>query len=358
MATITLAPPPFAVGIDDQRVPDWRYHRVRALLNEEDEKSGSDDMFVREAVTFIHRYETIDGPTEAIRQRQRRRKLLVKNPGLFQAWELFLGVMTGEQGATPTHGETEQREPGLTQMMLEACVLANMPSEKIALRCSLKPDTVIWYERLFYDVRSRLKNKDWVRMTLIGPVYGGGSRDMTFEKAIKYWAYNAGERVLEDVSSAYDDSVRVPAKGQSLRGFYREHFESGLARRSASSVGNVFANNHNYLQMYELMVSIINQQRQALLRTGADVSGGPGGDYQECMLAFIQSFQLHTGREGLPFYQPPLLRDGAVEPRVDQQLQAAGDPTQNAMLQGMLERELNRPQIREEDHAEKNDAGD
>jgi hypothetical protein len=77
---------------------------------------------------------------------------------------------------------------------------------------------------------------------------------------------------------------------------------------------------------------------------GADAGDVHTTEYLENMRAFVEGFQIHTGREG-QIRMAPLNPTAAIEPRVSDLMRVAGDPEATAELKAALERPLNRKKI-------------
>jgi hypothetical protein len=77
---------------------------------------------------------------------------------------------------------------------VEARIVAGQSDEQIAALCSLSPETVQWYEALFWRIRDRLSARDWIAARVIGLRSG-----FTREQMGRLWcayAYSAGPIVL------------------------------------------------------------------------------------------------------------------------------------------------------------------
>ena len=83
----------------------------------------------------------------------------------------------------------------------QALLLAGLGDEEVAARCRLVPETVHWFETVFFNIRGHLHARDWVAC-LIGP---GLWRGFTKTEVGRLWmafGFYAGVRALDVVVAA------------------------------------------------------------------------------------------------------------------------------------------------------------
>lgn len=336
-----LAPSPdYRLDRDPRRAPDWRYQRVRELLARPSvqRRLHREEKYVAEAARFIGRYQEAAGGSDEEKRAYRQRRIYPTNPELWSAWELFLGIVPGA-AVDDTREVSVLDDPdrfGL-RTVIEARVLAGMSPRQIGERSCLWEGTVIWYERLFYDVRTRLKYGDWVRMHLIGVIFGLGPSEMTFEKALKHFAYEAGPHVLEELLSDYDAAVTPPPAGTSRANYWGQQLLASAIRRCAAAIGDANFNNRELMQLLQLVCSLKSDQ-------AADAHDETRASYETCMSGFLKNFKILTGPDGLREMQEslPIKGGGTFEPRIADLFRAKGDPQFAAELEAKLHRPLNR----------------
>jgi hypothetical protein len=322
-----LAPSPdYRLERDSRRAPDWRYQRVRELLDlpVEQRRLQREEKYVCEAAKFIRRYEEAPGCSDLQKRAYRQRRVYPADPGLWHAWELFRGIVPGGAPEGDQYREVSvPDDPDRLTLptLIEACVLARMAPREIGNVCCQLPAAVVWYEQLFYDVRSRLDFSHWVRSELIG------------NNVLKRYAYEGGPRALEELVSGHDATVTPPPPGQSRKNYWSSQFEAGVTRRCAEAIGGANLSNRD-MQLFQLVSS--RSSRQA-----ADADDDMRTGYVENMRAFLQNWSILTGREDLRQLALPL-PVGRIEPRVSDQIRAAADPEFAAELQAAYKQPLNR----------------
>lgn len=129
------------------RLPNWRFQRVLEIIDQlplPGRCSKHDDDYVRQARSVLLRWR---------RSEQTRKELFRENPGLCMAYQIY------EQ--TPEEPETAH--------LLQLRLLANQSPESIAEAESMDPETVRWFEALFFNVLDRLQCRDWIVARVIIP---------------------------------------------------------------------------------------------------------------------------------------------------------------------------------------------
>lgn len=92
-------------------------------------------------------------------------------------------------------GEDEDRAP--LRYMIEARILAGQKDEEIAFVIGTDPAVITWYERIFFDVKEKLKNPDYILGCVMGPSIYSGLSDRDYDLLWKLFGYLYGVHVLE-----------------------------------------------------------------------------------------------------------------------------------------------------------------
>lgn len=174
------------------RPPDWRWLRAVRLV--EDGRRGSrrlDDDRVRKAVRFVRQVRRRLG--DAVRAR-----LAARWPGVFKAHALF------------------STSPCWDRWELEARLLTEEPIDRIAARLCLDAQAVVAYHDLFFDVRHRLRSKDWIANHVLGQSARGGQAQADVGALLKWYAYHGGPLVLDSVLDYLRHPPAVPDRPERL----------------------------------------------------------------------------------------------------------------------------------------------
>jgi hypothetical protein len=92
----------------------------------------------------------------------------------------------------------------LAVAQLEGLVLTGLKPEGISKRTGLSVPAVAWYERLWFDVRDRLKRRGWVATAVIGTLHQGSLGSLLPALVRAYGYYTKSPRVVEAVVSGFD----------------------------------------------------------------------------------------------------------------------------------------------------------
>jgi hypothetical protein len=97
---------------------------------------------------------------------------------------------------------------GATRHALEARVLADEAPEAIALKAATSPEVVQCYESIFFDVRSRRANPDYILYHVVGLGFADRNEGWPLEAIWKFFGYFGGAEVLNAVMQAAPAGTR------------------------------------------------------------------------------------------------------------------------------------------------------
>jgi hypothetical protein len=112
-----------------------------------------------------------------------RWSLMESHPDLYSAYLIY------------KRGDDEDKHP--LRYAVEARLLAGQAASEIMELAGLSLDTVVLYEKLFFDVTSRLKHTDYIMTTVIGPSVHAGLSDRDYDLLWKLFGYLYGPAVLD-----------------------------------------------------------------------------------------------------------------------------------------------------------------
>ena len=288
------------------RAVRWRYERVMQLLEDADARPvpHRDDKYVTGAFRFLREWNAVnEGSAEEIEED--RIKLFPKNPGFYYAYELA------------NHVDEDLKH------VIEARILARQDNVEIAERAGVTPDTVEWYERMFFNVRDRLENRDYISKQVIGPTVGAGLPNLTTEMTAKFFGYYGGPIVLDFVVDGYDAGATVPKRPEDLQEYFDHYFATTLRRRSAAAMNVFEINRFNVMQLFEVHARLIESAQKAELGGLAKTS------LEENVGALLDTIDWTVGRKRKQHLEDSPLNNymgHTAEPRANDLLQiAAGE---------------------------------
>jgi hypothetical protein len=164
----------------------WRYDRIMDLLNANKGKQncpikGVDDAITITAFSFIRKWEHICRVVPHEDQLDALAEIYADCPALYHAYEVY-----------------QRPVDDYARNALEARILARQSDERIAscLRLAM-PESIDWYEKLFFNVRDSLDSVDYISKQVIGPLVGTGTQNVTMQLSAKFFGYFCGEAMLE-----------------------------------------------------------------------------------------------------------------------------------------------------------------
>lgn len=250
------------------RRPDWRWERVLRMVDRHPtpgRASRRDDDFVRRARTFVLRWRSRNTEEE-------REELFWEEPGLYYAYELFERQTAQPEGA----------------LFLQARLLARQTFEQIAELLSTVPDTVRWYEALFFNVADRLQNRDWItkhvllpallrQTTLTGqsnsPFMDSVAARPFLDGSLKLFAYFGGPHVADVMITGFQ-SGKPPASADGLAEWFDGHWSMTVRRRSTQAALQFEINKFNVTELLTVHARLIeldrSEQNREQQRTAAE----------------------------------------------------------------------------------------
>ena len=236
--------------------PYWRHERVLRMLRSvpPERCKRFDDQWIQEYKQFLFFWNKGEG---------HREKLLYENPGLYFAYSLYDRLAV---------------EPELT-LMIEARLLAGASIESIANDCKTIPETIQWYERLFFNVSDFLSHHDWIVKNVLlpasdrfveqaphdsdeasQPIIAAGLMRSQLDLPIKFFAYFGGPLVCDVMISGFRRNNHV-LNTDNLAEFFNSQFTLQVQRRSAQAAGQFEVNKYNVMELLNTHVRLMELQR-------------------------------------------------------------------------------------------------
>ncbi len=308
------------------RDPAWRQSRVLELVEHKPRPKPPDrehdDDYVKEYRDFLLKWRRGNEYT--------RLKLFCMNPGLFYA-----------------HNFREQ--PDLDwRTLLEARILTKEPDQFIADEFNTIPETVHWYERLFFNVRDRLHSRTYIVKTVLGPSaqllsgYDDMVTDVMQRVSYKMFAYFGGPLVLDMIISGFQAGP-FPQKSDKAVEWIDNAVKTTIQQRSAIAARSFTINRWSVMQLLEIQQRFMQSEAEARA-----ASGGASADYQANIERFFEAIPLAIGRrasEGRT--KESLFFEGtAAEPNFEEQMVLVQGTVPESLK---LKLEFKRPAIEEKE---------
>lgn len=161
------------------RQPSWRLARVVHLLSQRIRPTRVDCHYVRAYRRLLLEWEKYR------HHEVRRGEVFEEFPDVYQAHQLHYS------------SDVETRQ------ILEACLLTQESFAEIGKRFGVTPKAIEYFEAIFFNVRDRLSNRNWIRMVILGNCrqFGDGANDrLSLDQrgyALRLLAYFGGPLALD-----------------------------------------------------------------------------------------------------------------------------------------------------------------
>lgn len=242
---------------DPHRRPDWRFERVLQLADRQPVPgrcTKRDDDHVRKMKSFLLRWRN--------RSESSREELLFENPGLYYAYSLH-------------ENETDDHE---LEFIIQSRLLAGQPVEEIAEALGTMPETVSWYEAIFFNVSERLGNHDWVVKHILLPaasrnvvrVQGEGQPPANMalvarpflDWSLKWFSYFGGPVICEWMIGGFKRG-RTVTNQDDIDNFIDDQWANTIRRRSAQAAGSFEVNKYNVMELFHTHAQIMSLEQSA-----------------------------------------------------------------------------------------------
>lgn len=265
--------------------PDWRYQRILEIIHRHPSPgrcSRYDDSWVKKARSFILAYEQKD------QKRIPRRKLMLLCPELFYAYVIH------ERAAAGNSADVN------VMLLIQARIIAGQTDEAIAKEIGTHPGVINWYSKLFFDVRDRLDQKDWVITRVLVPALVRSpivdeeddapvNAIETFSRnfldgSLKYFGYFGGGEIIDTILGGQRREVSENASDEFLDTFFRRQ----LKVKTIQAISRLPVNRYNINQLLETYMELIKLERAA---------GGTAEEsaYSDAMTALLGQVRFKTG---------------------------------------------------------------
>lgn len=93
--------------------------------------------------------------------------------------------------------------------IIEARLLAEEPLESIATKVSCSRDTVLWYEKAFFNVLPYLEQGDYIVSSILGKSAQQGIRERDYDLLWKLYGYTCGPHMLDAVICPFGRKAHI-----------------------------------------------------------------------------------------------------------------------------------------------------
>lgn len=305
--------------------PYWRYTRVLAMMASmpPERCRRYDDEWIRGYRKFLISWQN-ENNREALKH---------ENPGLFFAHSIHNRIV-------------EDPDMGL---IIEGRLLTGETVENIADSIKTIPETIQWYEKIFFSVQDFLTHPDWILKQVLLPAIDrfvidpeddsdtsdpdpvGGIIHTPkspvppiakphFDMSLKFFAYFGGPKVCDLMLSGFRPDMRVTSYDE-IHDFFNEQFAVQIKRRSAQVAGLFDINRYNVMELFAVHTKLIEIQR-AVDKDPAQKHN----EFERNLIAMLDALPFASGKAGKDMYEGTLIGkvDSSAAEMSDEELLTAG----------------------------------
>jgi hypothetical protein len=153
---------------------------------------------------------------------------------------------------------TEEKMP--TRWAIEARVLAEETDEEIAEKLGARPEVVTAYVNVFFDVREKLCNKDYVLNVIMADAVSRGLQERHYDLLWKMLGYNGGPHVL-DAAMSRCVAINKPNSPDAVSGFFQDFAINSMKYKAAIATLTVPVTPHTQLSLIDSFVKYVEVER-------------------------------------------------------------------------------------------------
>lgn len=151
-------------------------------------------------------------------------------------------------------------EKAPTRWAIEAHILARESDEEIAKKVGCSPETINAYEAVFFNVREKLDNIEYVANVVMGEAVARGITERQYDLLWKLFGYRGGPHVLDAMITKFT-LVRRPQKADEVSQFFQESTIHSMRHKAAIAALTVPINTHTQLPIIESYAKYIEIER-------------------------------------------------------------------------------------------------
>jgi hypothetical protein len=153
---------------------------------------------------------------------------------------------------------SEEKAP--TRWAIEAHILAGETDDEIAKKAGCTPETINAYEAVFFNVREKLNNVEYVANVVMGEAVARGVTERQYDLLWKLFGFRGGPHVLDALITKFT-SVRRPQKAEEVSQFFQESTINSMRHKAAVAALTVPINTHTQLPIIESYAKYVEIER-------------------------------------------------------------------------------------------------
>jgi hypothetical protein len=274
------------------RAVTWRWERARLMREGKSRTVGrrSADPVVKAAYRFQMGLSKCKDDVD-------RYDLMEEYPALYGAYLIY------------QRGDDADRHP--LRFAIEARLLAGQADYDIAARLGMSPDVIDMYEALFFNVKEKLANTDYIMTCVISPSVHAGLTDRDYDLLWKLFGFIYGPVVLDSFIHTTTRSYR-PESASEVDAALAEDTRSSLQRRVAVVARTYTVNAFSQSELLNIYTRLLEMEKEMGGQKNKDL-------IMQNVQVMVEALPFRPGSK--PGEQPALLSQydsGGVELRTDE----------------------------------------
>lgn len=179
---------------------------------------------------------------------------------IFELYERYPEIaMAYELWDETSYNETGRAHP--LRYEIEARILARESAESIAAKAQLSPETVRWYEKVFFNVVDRIDNKMYIFHQVIGDKIQRSLNDSDYATLWKLYAYVRGSAMLDFLITTFTDWTKTP--GDKIEQSLADDYRQTMKRKTTLAARMMGVNSYTQDRLIELHTKIVEVEKAA-----------------------------------------------------------------------------------------------
>lgn len=233
------------------RVSNWRWERARTVRESKGKihRAFKDDPLCNLAYKFQVKLLSCKDDVD-------RWNVMEEYPDLYAAYLIH------------RRGDNEERHP--MRYAIEARILAGQSDEEIAECFGISSDIIKYYEKVFFNVREKLNNSDYIMTCVIGPSVQAGLSDRDYDLLWKLFGYLYGPTVLNSFITTTSRRYR-PETQNEIDAALADDTRSAIQRKVAVVARTFSINPFSQSELLNIYARFIEVEKDAGSDKGHDV---------------------------------------------------------------------------------------
>lgn len=225
-----------------QRPVDWRWERARIIREQGNRfRDKNTDEWTKKALVFQRAYSKCENDYA-------RYDLMCKMPSLYFAFNL-----------RSTTANAGKKVIGMKDE-IEARLLADESPEEIADRVGCSAETIDYYEKLFFNVKDKLKYTTYILHQVIGPAIHRGLYEREHDLLWKLYGYFCGSRVIDALTTTFTNPIK-PRTTKEVDAMLVDDTRETMRRKAAMAARTVPVNEHTQLAILQTYAQFLEIER-------------------------------------------------------------------------------------------------